>query len=323
MSEAGGPLDDSDGDGRIGAAIGGYRIAARIGRGGMGEVFLAVHPTLDKRVAIKVLLGESARDPELRRRFFEEARAAAALDNPHIVGVHDLAELPDGSSYMAMDFLEGESLARHLARRGRLPAAEAVAIALEALEGLAAAHAAGIVHRDLKPANLFLTRTKKGPLVKVLDFGIAKVMGAPRGRATRSGVILGTPEYMAPEQASGSSQEVDARADLYAMGIVLYEMIAGVPPFQSDNWGRLLLMHQQQQPAPLDDDGGVSPELSAVVMRALAKAPSDRYANAGELAAALVAAIGGRDAARPVPAPDRRTGRRFPSTPRARWSETA
>ena len=287
----------------VGQAIGGYRVVARIGKGGMGEVYLGVHPTLGKRVAIKVLSEEIAHDDDMRRRFFDEARAAAALDSPHIVQILDLAQLPDGSSYMTMEFLEGESLERLLGRTGKLGEGAAAAIAVQALEGLAAAHAEGIVHRDLKPANLFLAQTRRGPIVKLLDFGLAKLMGRlPAGGATQSGTILGTPEYMAPEQAAAGGAAIDARADVYAFGALLYEMLAGRPPFTSDNWGELLVMHQTAAAPALP---GVTPALQAVVTRALAKAPRERFADAAELRRALLGALGGEAALPPLPVPER------------------
>jgi serine/threonine-protein kinase len=289
-----GPRDDL-----IGRHIGGYRIAARIGKGGMGAVYVGIHPTLGKRVAVKVLLAELAGSEELRRRFFEEARAAAALDHPGVVEILDLALLPDGRCYILMEHLDGESLGAMLRRRGPLPPAEACAIAVQILSALAAAHARGIVHRDLKPANLFVARTSERPRVKVLDFGIAKLQPAPgTDGLTATHAVLGTPGYMAPEQASGRARTVDARADVYAVGVVLYEMLAGQRPFESPDWVQLLVEQRTHAPAPL-----AHVALDAVARRALAVDPAARWPDVDAMRAAIVEAIGGDAALAPIPEP--------------------
>jgi serine/threonine-protein kinase len=292
------PDDDAAAhDDLIGQAIGGYQITRRIGAGGMGAVYLGVHAALGKRVAVKVMLA-AARGDALRR-FFDEARAAAALDSPRIVEVIDLASLPDGRTYMMMEYLAGESLLQHARRRGKIPAAEVVAIAAQALDGLALAHAHGIVHRDIKPPNLFLERGPP-PGVKLLDFGVAKLLGGGDRGSTRSGVVIGTPEYMSPEQTAAGTKAIDARADLYSLGVVAYELLAGRLPFEAESWLDIMVMHQKAPPPPLE---GVRPEIAAVVLRALAKAPEDRFADAATMRAALIAAIGGEEKLAAIPAP--------------------
>ncbi len=298
-----------EGDELIGQMIGGYEITRVIGRGGMGVIYLGQHPTLGKRVAVKVIPSEQADNEDLRRRFVDEAQRVASVTSPHVVEVRDLAMLPDGRFYMAMELLEGESLSQRLAR-GPLPPAEATELALQALAGLAAIHERGLVHRDVKPSNLFLATTPSGkPHVKVLDFGLAKLRDpGSGGRVTLKGTVLGTPGYMSPEQARG--EDVDARADVYAIGVVLHEMLTGRPLFETDDIVELQYKHATAERPPLPN---VPPPLTAVVMRALALDLRERYADANDMRRALSAVVDSQTTPKTTSAaPPSRTPRRRP-----------
>lgn len=314
-------------DDLVGELIGGYRVDERIGRGGMGAVYRARHPELDKQVAVKVLLGSLQGRDDVRRRFLDEARMIAALDSPHVVGVHDLATLPDGRGYIVMEYLEGESFGNMLKHRGSLPPGEAVAVCLQALSGLGQAHDRGIVHRDMKPANLFIACEPDGTAsVRVLDFGIAKLeQDDDDAGITQSGAMLGTPGYMAPEQSAGRSRDVDARADIYSMGVILYGAIAGKLPFTSNDVLYLLMQHRNQEPPLLPEVDGLTDSLRAAVAKALSKQPEDRFESAEAMAQALTEAIGGADAIPPIPLPrvEEISAPESRHTPWSRPSETA
>jgi pentatricopeptide repeat protein len=274
----------------VGSRLGPYEILARLGAGGMGEVWRARDTRLGRDVAIKVLPAEFAADPERLRRFEREAKATAALSHPNILDVHDVGTA-DGVPYLVEELLEGESLKERI-ERGPLPVGEALAIATAVARGLEAAHGKAIVHRDLKPANVFLTGHGT---VKILDFGLAKVIEpaasqvetlthAPTG-ATQAGQVLGTVAYMAPEQARGVA--VDQRADIFAFGIVLYEMLAGERPFRGATATDTVAAILKEQPPPLPPT--VPAALSAVIECCLAKEPARRYQRGGDLRAALEA----------------------------------
>jgi serine/threonine-protein kinase len=277
----------------IGQRINNYEIKALLGEGGMGAVYLAEHPLIGRKVAVKVLRRELTQDPTMVQRFINEARAANAIRSGNIVEVLDVGVLPDGLPYLIMEFLDGESVARRIERLGRLPAAEAVEIASDTAAALGAAHAAGIVHRDLKPDNLYLSEDSRAPgrpLTKVLDFGIAKLRGdfSPGAIKTVTGVLMGTPRYMSPEQCKGIASEIDHRTDIYALGVILYEMVTGAPPFVSDGFGVVLMMHISQPPLPPRlRNPDVSPELEAIIQRALEKDRDRRYGSMEELRRAL------------------------------------
>ncbi|HVW23910.1 MAG TPA: protein kinase [Polyangiaceae bacterium] len=268
----------------LGSIIDGrYRIDGVLGRGGMGVVYRARHEVLDKLFAIKILL--PTEDNDVVERFVNEARAATAIGNDHIVGTVDFGQLPDGSTYFVMEYLEGRTLSQRIKAEKFVPVASAVSIARQIAEAMSAAHRAGIVHRDLKPENIFLTkRDSEGDFVKLLDFGIAK-MQARENKLTRAGTIFGTPHYMSPEQAAAS--EVDTRADIYSLGVMLYEMLAGQVPFDAENPMGLLTQHLYTPPVPLTSRESspqpLSVDLDAVVLTCLAKQPSDRYASMDEL----------------------------------------
>src|SRR3954469_23404027 len=235
----------------IGETFGNYRVSELIGEGGMGVVYLAEHPGIGRRAAIKILRPGLTDNAELTKRFFNEARAANAIRHAGIVEVLDCGTLPSGTAYIVMELLEGENLAARLRKAGQLPVADARRVAAQTASALAAAHAAGIVHRDLKPDNLYLVPDERDAsleMVKVLDFGIAK-LGQDAGRTssvrTRTGSVMGTPAYMSPEQCRGT-REIDPRTDIYALGVILFEMLCGRPPFVSEGFGEMVHLHISQ-----------------------------------------------------------------------------
>ncbi|APR77490.1 Serine/threonine-protein kinase pkn3 [Minicystis rosea] len=276
-----------------------YEVIGVLGEGGMGTVYEVRHVTLGRRFALKVLRRDIA-DAEHSARFIQEAKAAAAVGHPNIVAVSDFGELalpaPAESGervpFFVMEYLSGISLAELLRAEKTLDATRTAQIVLQCAAGLSAAHATGVVHRDLKPDNIFLTRNGDREFVKLLDFGVAKIMGA--GRLTRAGMVFGTPHYMSPEQAAG--QSVDLRADIYALGVILYECLAGHVPFEADTYMGVLTKHMFATPEPIDravPDASRLGALGPVVMRCLAKSPQDRYASMAELCAALEAVLEG------------------------------
>ena len=279
----------------------------------MGAVYLAEHPILNRKAAVKVLKPEFAANTELVQRFLNEARAANAIHHPNIIDIIDVGLLPEGVPYMMMEFLEGESLAARLRRVQRLSVSQAVACARQTASAVAAAHAVGIVHRDLKPDNLFVVPDPLNPgqeRIKVLDFGIAKLRPefAPGTPRTSAGALLGTPAYMSPEQCMGKTTEIDQRSDVYALGIILYEMLCGQPPFLGENFGELFLQHITMAPKP---PHLLCPEipapLDAVVLKALEKDAGERIQTmddfiallTGESKAPVVATM--RSQAAPIP----------------------
>ncbi|HEX4515303.1 MAG TPA: serine/threonine-protein kinase [Polyangiaceae bacterium] len=272
----------------IGTAIGNYVVQSKLGEGGMGAVYLAEHARLGKRVVVKVLLPELARSKDVVARFFNEAKAATDIKNEHIVDVLDFGELPDGTSYIVMEWLEGQSLA-DLVRGGPVPVARTLHIAQGMSQALGAAHARGIVHRDLKPDNVFLVSRSGDPdFVKVLDFGIAKLTSNAGDVHTRTGAVMGTPLYMSPEQINGVN--VDHRTDIYAMGIIVYQMLTGSLPFETTTLTELLLAHATKTPPPLRQrDASIPAEVEAAVMRALEKDPARRFESVAAFADALSA----------------------------------
>jgi len=288
------PLVDTD-DPLLGTDVGRYRLSRLLGEGGMGRVYLAVQPVIGSRVAVKILSDQCARDPELLDRFFAEARAVNLIRHENIVSVIDLSTLPDGRPFIVMEFIEGQTLAE-LVYGGWLPLGGVVQVMTEILSALGAAHAIGIVHRDLKPDNIIVTAEGHA---KVLDFGIAKLapsLQAALSPRTRTGALLGTPAYMAPEQITGSGQ-VDARADLYAAGIVLFEAVTGRAPFMHPTLFDLMKAHMEETPpSPRSIRADLPVEIEAVILRAMAKHPSQRFQSAGEMMQALHAASSGLSA---------------------------
>ncbi len=265
-----------------------YRIIRKLGEGGMGEVYEAAHTYIDKKFALKLLRPEITAHPEAVARFHQEARAASSIGHENIVAIDDFGRLPDGSVYLAMELLPGQSLADRL-RQAPLSVDEYLAVSIQVVHGLAAAHAKGIVHRDMKPENIFLIEKFGQTVVKILDFGIAKMAGEGQEQLTRTGQIFGTPQYMSPEQALG--KPLDDRSDIYSVGVILYEMATGRVPYQAESFMGVLTQHVTSQPmapreaAPQRD---VPPQIEAVILRAMAKERDDRFLSMEEFGSALV-----------------------------------
>ena len=275
-----------------GAVLAGkYRIERIIGQGGMGIVAAAHHIQLEQRVALKLMLPHAMVSGEAVSRFLREARAAARISSEHVARVFDVGSLETGEPYIAMEYLEGTDISQLLSTRGRLASEEAIDYLLQACEALAEAHAAGIIHRDLKPGNLFLVHRVDGQrLVKVLDFGISKMTdpaSQSNAPATRTSALMGSPLYMSPEQM-GSSKAVDARSDVWALGVVFYEMLSGSSPFNGETLPQVCGMVMNEEPPPLAERApGLPPLIYEVVSRCLQKQPAARFQSVAELAHAL------------------------------------
>jgi serine/threonine-protein kinase len=263
-------------------------VTRKVGQGGMGAVYEATHTLIGKRVAVKVLLEKYARREAIVQRLEQEARLASSCQNEHIIDITDFGSTDDGRTFVVMEYLDGESLSECLARETRLPEQRILRIASQAASALAAAHAKGIVHRDIKPENLFLLRRKDQDFVKVVDFGISKSLRASdeaeeQPRLTQTGMVLGTPLYMSPEQARGDD-ELDARVDVYALGVIMYEAATGRVPFVGNNYLSVISQVLNEDPVPPRAiRSELSEEFEAVVMRAMEKDRADRYASALEL----------------------------------------
>lgn len=267
-----------------------YRIVRLLGEGGMGAVYEGENVRIHRRVAIKVLHAGVAANGDAVARFEREAQAAGRIGSEHIVEVLDLGQLADGERYMVMEFMDGESLSSRIHKSGRLTAAQVYPIAIQMLEGLGAAHSAGIIHRDLKPDNVYLVRSKKGhtDFVKLLDFGISKfnVMGGEFSM-TRTGAVMGTPYYMAPEQAKGA-KDIDTRVDIYAAGVILYEAVSGQVPFNADTFNELIFKIVLESPPPVEQVApGLDPGFAAIVSKAMARDLTERFASCEDFLAAL------------------------------------
>ena len=271
-----------------------YRVIEKLGEGGMGSVYRAEHVEIGKPVAIKVLASHYAQDDQQRRRFLREARAASTIAHENVVDVTDFGPAPGGSVFLAMELLVGEELSDLMARERPLPWARIRQIIAQICGALQAAHDKGIFHRDVKPENCFLIkRGNNEDFIKVLDFGIAKIMSQdlnPDQSLSQAGMVFGTPEYMSPEQARGT--KVDHRADVYAVGVVLYEMVAGKVPFDGASNLEILARQANDLPTPPSEMAphlDISPEVEAIVLRALQKHPDDRFRSVRELCEAVEA----------------------------------
>ncbi len=291
MAAAGHGIELSEGD-----EFAGYRIESRLGRGGMGLLYLALEPGLERRVALKLIAPEAAEEEVFARRFAEESKIAASIEHPNVVPIYAAGE-EDGVPFIAMRYVAGADLARRLAREGRLEPAVAVELIAQVAGGLDAIHAAGLIHRDVKPANVLLSGGEGGEHAYITDFGVARNVATESG-LTQTGRFVGTLDYVAPEQISGGP--VDARADVYALGCLLFKLLTGEVPFPKDGDAARLFAHlNDPPPAPSLWVPEVSMALDDVVIRAMSKAPEDRYPSAGDLGRAAQAALRGEKTTAP------------------------
>lgn len=329
-------------DGLIGTTVdnGEYRIVQRIGSGGMGSVYKAEQPSMNRMVAIKVLHAKFADRDDLNSRFRREARTMSQLSHPNTARVYKYGTLPDGSAYFVMDFLKGRNLAHVVRQEGPMAPERAINIMIQVCGALDEAHQAGIIHRDLKPENIFLTQPIGGEdFPKVLDFGLAKVGQKQMGRGsmmlTKQGMVFGTPEFMSPEQTQG--EKLDRRSDVYSLGLILYELLTGKLPFDATKPVEVMRAHVKDPPIPLSrrvPGIGFSERLDTVMLKALAKRPRDRYQTAMEFADALQHCLMGAPTAAtqralravPTPVPPAAAGADvseagLPTEPEASWAE--
>jgi serine/threonine-protein kinase len=280
----------------IGSTLSGkFLINRKVGQGGMGAVYEATHTQLGKRVAVKVLLEKYAQREAIVKRLRQEAQLASSVGNEHIIDITDIGTTEDGRTYVVMEFLEGESLAECLGREIKLSEQRILKVISQAASALAAAHAKGVVHRDIKPENLFLLKRKEQDFVKVVDFGISKSLRASGEeevqRLTQTGMVLGTPLYMSPEQARGDD-ELDARVDIYALGVIMYECATGTVPFVGNNYLSVISQVLNETPKPIRElRPEISDEFEAVVGKAMEKNKTERYASANEMLADLSALL--------------------------------
>ncbi len=286
-----------------------YRVISKLGQGGMGAVYLAEHTLLGRKAALKILHPSLTQREDIVERFFNEARAATSIADPGIVQIFDFG-YQDELAYIVMELLDGESLDARLKRLDKLPVADALRLARQMSLSLYAAHRQGVVHRDLKPENVFVVpdaEASGGERTKILDFGIAKLTDAEQNhKRTQTGMMMGTPVYMSPEQCRGSGT-LDHRSDIYSLGCLLFHLLAGRPPFDHENAGELIAAHLKEPAPPPSQFVPVSPAVDAIIGRCLEKAPEQRYESMRELASALDAAMrgvsGGVDLARMTPLP--------------------
>ncbi|HEX8753453.1 MAG TPA: serine/threonine-protein kinase, partial [Solirubrobacterales bacterium] len=279
-----------------GEEFAGYRIERRLGRGGMGILYLAVEPGLERRVALKLIAPEAAAEEVFAKRFAEESRIAASIEHPNVVPIYAAGE-EDGVPYIAMRYVAGSDLGRRVAREGRLEAEEAAGLIAQVANGLDAIHAAGLVHRDVKPANVLLAGGDGEAHAYITDFGVARNVATQSG-LTQTGRFVGTLDYVAPEQISGG--EIDARVDVYALGCLLFKLLTGEVPFPRDTEAARLYAHlNDPPPAPSLYIPSLPMALDDVVIRAMSKQADDRYPSAGDLGRAAVAALSGSAVAVP------------------------
>jgi serine/threonine protein kinase len=279
-------------DAIIGQTIGNYLVTQKLGEGGMGAVYLAEHPSIGKKVALKVLHSEFSANEDVVTRFFNEAKAVNNIGHPNIVDITDYGVIQglgrEQFVYFIMEYLGGVTLSKLIRTESPLSPERALNIALQVADALAASHRCGIVHRDLKPDNIMLTsRGREKDFVKLLDFGIAKLTGGAAGsRQTRTGIVMGTPAYMSPEQCDGRGN-IDHRTDVYALGVVMYEMLAGRVPFLGEGYGEVLVQHLTQPPIPPSQFRMVNPHVEAVILKSLEKQKELRYPTMDEMTRAM------------------------------------
>jgi serine/threonine-protein kinase len=282
-----------------------YHVIKKLGEGGMGQVYLAEHVKMGRRSAIKVMNSSMVHDPDAVARFNREASNASRITHPNVCAIYDFGETPDGLIYLAMEFIEGEPLTDLLERDGALPVRRAVGIFTQVADALQAAHDLGIVHRDLKPDNIMLAQKKGGDQVKVVDFGIAKAVGGDESgqKVTKTGLVVGTPEFMSPEQLSGD--KLDGRSDLYSLGLVFYQMLAGKLPFEATTVQETMIKRLTDEPTKLAEsrpDLTFPAGLQAVLDTALTRTPADRYQTVAKFADDVASVTGvGRGATSGVP----------------------
>jgi len=270
-----------------------YRIVRQIGQGGMGCVYEGENIRIHRRVALKTLHASVAGKGDVLQRFEREAQAAGRIGSDHICEVLDMGDLPDGSRFMVMEFLEGTTLGDRIVRSGRITPRDLVSVLSQILEGLNAAHQAGIIHRDLKPANVFLMQSRAGrpDYVKILDFGVSKfnVLSSDEMSMTRTGAVMGTPYYMSPEQAKGA-RAIDTRSDLYSVGVIIYEAVTGQVPFNAETFNELIFKIALESPPPPEQFvPNLDPAFGVVMRRAMARDPAERFQTAFELKDAVLA----------------------------------
>ena len=289
-----------------------YHVIKKLGEGGMGQVYLAEHVKMGRRSAIKVMSPSMVHDPDAVARFNREAANASRITHPNVCAVYDFGETPDGLIYLAMEFVEGEPLTELLAREGALPAARATAIFKQTADALQAAHDLGIVHRDLKPDNIMIARGRDGSdQVKVVDFGIAKAVGGDETgqKVTKTGLVVGTPEFMSPEQLSGD--KVDGRSDLYSLGLVYFRMLTGQLPFQAETVQETMIKRLTDDPAKLGEtrpDLAFPAGLQEVIDAALARTPAQRYQTVAKFADDVTGVVQLRRPTRGAATPATRAG---------------
>jgi serine/threonine protein kinase len=305
----------------VGQTIGNYRLTARLGEGGMGVVYLAEHPVIGKKVALKAIHPELSRNADVVSRFVQEAKSVNQIGHEHIVDIADFGTTPGGEFYFIMEYLQGEALADRLKREGHLDATRAMVIGAQIADALDASHEHGIIHRDLKPENIFLVqRGGSKDFVKVLDFGLAKLVDTEEkvSHKTRAGSVMGTPYYMAPEQCEGKT-EIDHRADIYSLGVLMFEMLTGKVPFGGDGYGEIIVKHITMPPPSVRSlVPELSPELDLILFRALAKDRTQRFQTMAELRDALLDPNRYASAAPVVAVPDDLSGVARAASPMSR-----
>jgi eukaryotic-like serine/threonine-protein kinase len=310
----------------VGQTVGNYRVTAKLGEGSMGAVFLAEHPVIGRLAALKVIHPRHARNAEVLTRFVNEATAINRIGHQHIVEVTDFGRTPEGDFYFIMEHLEGHPLSDLIEREAPLPPARALAIAAQIADALAASHAHGVVHRDLKPENIFLvTRGDDASFVKVLDFGLAKLVHNDDASPNRTaaGTVMGTPFYMAPEQCQGR-RELDGRADIYSLGVVLFEMLTGKVPFGGNNYAEVFVKQLSMRPPSVRSlVPALPPSLDVILQRALAKLPADRFTGMASFREALLEPEGHGAAVAGAPVPDDLSTRMRAARPMSRAEITS